>query len=387
MGFLDLRTVIFITGAMGALMALVLYFQRLNYPRSISGMGHWALGSLVAFLSTLLFGLRGTVPAVVSTGLANVMLFLAGALLLAGTCSFLGRHLPRAFPVAVVVIGSAPMWWLSQSDAQYPARLVFICTVMGLLFGLHAYIIWRHAPRSFGSRFALTVLAGLTLVMGVRGATALQDPPSGGLFTPSPLQSVYIVSYSLGILLIAIAGLLMASERLRKELEHLVTHDSLTGALARRALFELGGNEMARSRRNGSPLSALMLDLDHFKDINDRHGHHIGDLVLRDFVQRTLAALRQPDLLGRYGGEEFVALLPDTDAAQARRVAERIRASVPTDPSLPLCSVSIGVATLHPGDEELDALIDRADAGLYRAKALGRDRVECDLSAHEEASA
>ena len=379
MSFLDLRTIVFITGAMGVLMSLVLYFQRRNYPSSIDGMGLWALGPVSAGLSTLLFGLRGWAPSELSVGVANLLLFLAAGLWLAGTCRFLGRPLSRSVFVGALLLSAPPMWWLSQSDDQYPNRLIFICTCMALLFGAHAWVVWRHAPRTFASRFMLAVLASLTAVMVVRGVTALQDPPTGGLFTASPLQSMYIMSYGFGMLLIAVAALLMSFERLRRELEHLVTHDSLTGALARRALFELGENEIARSRRRSTPLSALMLDLDHFKEVNDRHGHRVGDLVLQGFVRRAQAVLRRPDLLGRYGGEEFVALLPDTDPAQARLVAERIRASVSAASELPACSVSIGVATMTPsGDDRLDTLIDRADAGLYRAKALGRDRVEVD---------
>ena len=248
---------------------------------------------------------------------------------------------------------------------------------MSGVYGAHAVVIARQAGQSFASRFMLVVLVLLTVVVVIRAATALHYPPVGGLFAPSPIQVLYIISYSFGMLLLTIGAVLMASEGLRRELEHLITHDSLTGALTRRALLDQGESERARGRRRGGSLSALMLDLDHFKLVNDTHGHRVGDMVLSDFVQRAQGQLRRPAVFGRYGGEEFVALLPDTDEAEACRVAERIRCSVTSDPALPVCQVSVGVASMQAdGDETLASLIDRADAGLYRAKHLGRNRVE-----------
>ncbi len=105
-------------------------------------------------------------------------------------------------------------------------------------------------------------------------------------------------------------------------------HDSLTGALTRRALIEACDLELERSRRNHQSMSLLMIDLDHFKAINDTHGHPVGDRVLVDFVARVKSLLRLPDRLGRFGGEEFVALLPETSLDEARVVAERLRATI-----------------------------------------------------------
>ena len=228
--------------------------------------------------------------------------------------------------------------------------------------------------QSFATRFTATVLTLASAIILARAISAPFMPPQEGLFTPSPMQVVYLLGLAFGTLLTSIGTVLMASEHLRQELERLVTHDSLTGALTRRALFSTGEAELARARRQGRPLSVLMLDLDHFKQVNDQHGHLVGDRVLVDFVARANAVLRRPATLGRYGGEEFVALLPDTDAAQALAVAERIRASSAADPGLPRCHVSIGVATALP-QESLDAVINRADAGLYEAKAQGRNQV------------
>ncbi|MDR7307765.1 GGDEF domain-containing protein [Rhodoferax saidenbachensis] len=373
----DLRIFILINGLMALLMALLLFFQARTYPRSIRGLNHWAIGQLLAFFSTLLFGLQGLVQTLVFAGMGNVLLVLSGAYLLVGTCRHMDVALPRYFVPAVAVYAAVAMVWLIAGDAPYLYRLLFICGTMAVLFAAHAAVVGEYGNASLACRVLLTVSVLLTIVMLVRGVTAWVDPPASSIFAASTIQVVYFASFSFGLLLLSIGGVLMATERMRGELEYLVSNDSLTGAYTRRALFALGENEAARCQRLGTEMAALMMDLDHFKNINDKHGHHVGDMVISDFVHRAQTLLRRPAILGRYGGEEFVALLPDTTREEALRVAERIRQSVTTDPALPVCQVSIGVATFnHAAPDTLTALIDRADTGLYRAKQLGRNRVE-----------
>jgi diguanylate cyclase (GGDEF)-like protein len=158
--------------------------------------------------------------------------------------------------------------------------------------------------------------------------------------------------------------------------------DALTGLASRRVAARRLEAEFARAQRSGVPLSVLMLDLDHFKRINDRHGHAEGDRVLVRFAARLRDELRGVDLAARYGGEEFLAILPGADAAQAVRAAERIRARTASgdedDPlAPPAVTVSIGIATWRP-DDTPEGLVARADAALYRAKDGGRDRCVAD---------
>jgi diguanylate cyclase (GGDEF)-like protein len=373
----DLRVFLIITGVMASLMALVLFSQARTYPKSICGMQTWALGQLAAFAATVLFGLQGVAHHLISMGLANLLLVVAGGLLMVGTHQHLGRPLPRWFLPALVLVTLPCVLWLSGREGYYLHRLLFICVVMALMLGAHAAAVWRYGTTTFAHRFMFAVLVFLALVMVVRGGSAWVLTPGNGIFDPTLIQGLYLGSFGLGLLLLSIGGILMASERLRAELENLASKDSLTGALTRRAFFELAENEMARSQRNGSPLSVLCLDLDHFKSINDQHGHQMGDRVLSDFVLRAQSMLRRPAIFARFGGEEFVTLLPDTDRQDALLVAERIRASTTVQPGVPVCRVSIGVASYHPAaSETLSQLINRADTALYRAKALGRNRVE-----------
>ncbi len=371
---LELRTISGVTAVMGCLMALVMFFQRRSYPPSIQGLGHWTAAPLLAFASAMLFMLRGMVPTLLSPGLANALMFAAAATFLAGSCRFFGRPLSTRATGMLWLTGAATLLFMSLFTGHYGWRVLVMGLLLGGLGGWHAVIVWRQPVHSFATRYTGAVLAINSVVILARAVSAPFAPPQEGLFTPAPIQVMYLLGLAFGTLLTSLGTVLMASEHLRHELERLITHDSLTGALTRRALLTSGEAELARSRRQGRPLTVLMLDLDHFKQINDVHGHLVGDRVLVDFVARAHAVLRRPAALGRYGGEEFVALLPDTDTAQALAVAERIRVSACVDAHLPRCSVSIGVATALPQDT-LDALINRADAALYGAKAQGRNRV------------
>lgn len=172
--------------------------------------------------------------------------------------------------------------------------------------------------------------------------------------------------------------------RLYAEVERLATLDELTGIANRRRLFELGQREFDRARRYGTPLAAVLVDLDWFKKINDTYGHNTGDRVLAGIASTINRNVRTIDLFGRYGGEEFVLLLPEADRSSALEVAERIRALVqdlrfPTARGALQVTISLGVAHLSAEMPSLAALIDRADQAMYAAKQAGRNRVEVFL--------
>jgi diguanylate cyclase (GGDEF)-like protein len=167
-----------------------------------------------------------------------------------------------------------------------------------------------------------------------------------------------------------------------RELERLATTDTLTGIANRRQFFILAELDIQRARRYKRAAAVMMLDLDHFKQVNDSYGHAIGDEVLHTVAERLKNALRQTDLLGRYGGEEFVVLLSETGPELARTVAERLRKSIADEPIvtsgpiIPL-TVSIGVASLDGDPADLSGLLNRADSAMYTAKNSGRNQVVC----------
>lgn len=171
------------------------------------------------------------------------------------------------------------------------------------------------------------------------------------------------------------------SQRLlaEKQLHNRATHDGLTELLNRATVLQVGEVELLRSRRYGRHFSVVMVDIDHFKAVNDRYGHPAGDAVMRAVAGICKAALRSCDVVGRYGGEEFILMLPETNAEGATRVAERIRRTV-ADMRVPavdrMTTISAGIAALDASVFDLASLIAAADRALYRAKRGGRNRVE-----------
>jgi diguanylate cyclase (GGDEF)-like protein len=179
------------------------------------------------------------------------------------------------------------------------------------------------------------------------------------------------------------------SERRKNEarLRELARRDSLTGVSNRGHLFDRAADELLRARRYRRPLTVLMLDLDHFKLINDQHGHAAGDRVLRVACRRWIQLLRSMDLLGRIGGEEFAVLMPETDLEAGRAAADRLRAAVADRPISARgvqihCTVSAGITVLRDDDKSVEEALRRADTALYRAKEAGRNRVETDSPRH-----
>lgn len=380
MQLLDLRTVVFLSGAIAGLMSVVIFFMHRDHQQSMQGLRQWAFAPLLIFLSTLILGLQGLIKPWISIVLANLVLCSGLIMYLSGTRRFYEEPAVHWPWVCLPVVGVLLYVWTAPFP-DYIMRLIVVNAFLGLVQAHTAWVIWRHDSHSFAARFTLTVLSLMAVMSFARVATTPWLPADTTLFTPTPLQSFFVGAYAFSALSLTIGFVLLANERLRHQLQHLISHDTLTGALSRHTLFERAREDVERAQRSGRPLTVMMLDLDHFKEVNDRHGHLVGDQVLRDFALRAHDELRKIDRLGRFGGEEFIAILPDTDVAQASLVAERIRASQTAQTQLPHCTVSIGLATeahvdpRQPAQTQLEGLIARADKALYQAKSTGRNRL------------
>ncbi len=201
-----------------------------------------------------------------------------------------------------------------------------------------------------------------------------------------PPGRVLLFAY-LGLMALVITAsmgfILMLKQRADEENRSLAMIDALTGIFNRRAFVQRARTECAIAQRNNLPLALLMIDVDHFKAINDRYGHPVGDEVLVRMAQMLGSRLRKQDTLARFGGEEFCALLPGTDEAGALSIAETLRAAIASNVLAHLnppvfVTISIGVTVRPPSnaafDEDFDCLLSAADAALYQAKHDGRDR-------------
>ena len=200
------------------------------------------------------------------------------------------------------------------------------------------------------------------------------------------LTHVQLLTYGVGSILPVVATvgfLLLCTDRSQRELERAARVDYLTDVYNRRAIEELGTRAIASARRHGTSLALQVVDIDHFKRINDELGHAAGDLALVRAVERIRECLRAEDVLGRLGGEEFIVLMPNSDGASATAAAERIREAF-SDRPLDLrgqprkVTLSIGVAVLAPADRLFSQLLQRGDRAMYAAKHAGRDLVMAD---------
>lgn len=378
MAELDPRSLIFVAGLLGLLCSAILFMLRRSFPPTIGGLVFWSRGLLGMVIASVLFGLTDLIPPLFSVVLANAMLVGGIMSFYAGFRDFAGLPTHRNILVAVLLGVIAHVTWFTYVEDNYPVRAMLVTATDTALFIASTVLVYKTSGKSLAGRFTCLIFAAIAVVSGGRALTLLlQLDATDSVLGPTTSQKVYLAALAFSVLAITLGAMMLANERLRAALEFIASHDHLTDAFARSAFIELLKKELARSQRHRRPLALLMLDLDYFKSINDRYGHVVGDHVIVDFVRRARSQLRQQDSIGRYGGEEFVALLPETGCDEARAVAERICSSIAQQSGdLPRYTVSIGAAVAINGSLTVDVLLAEADRALYRAKANGRNRVE-----------
>jgi diguanylate cyclase (GGDEF)-like protein len=290
-------------------------------------------------------------------------------------------HLPMVAALFAVTLAAIFYFILARQDASM--SLVSICLFDIALNGLVVRDLFRNfrghgrGHQFMGVCLALYVamLVGWVVVMFmVPHQIALID-------RMSETASWGIGALSFSAAMGPVAFLLMCNDEFNTQLQTMVATDPLTGIANRRRLMERGEEEILRIQRFNQPLSVIMIDLDHFKKINDEYGHAVGDQVLKAAAQACVAALRDIDLVARSGGEEFAVLLPQTPLARGLEVAERLRLAMAAV-AVPVAAggkitvtASLGVAEFTPTDASIDQVMARADRALYRAKAEGRNRI------------
>ncbi|OOZ73359.1 hypothetical protein BOW49_09315 [Solemya velum gill symbiont] len=234
----------------------------------------------------------------------------------------------------------------------------------------------------------LAIYLGVTLQRRVAGVLGNMADDIGRMHEKQRYDRKLSVTGNDELATLANAFNLLMSElnQRQKQLQEQARTDPLTGINNRRQFYRLGEPEVDRSHRYGRPLSLLILDADHFKQVNDTYGHGVGDHILIALATGLEQSLRSSDIPARFGGEEFVVLMPETPSDTANEIAERLRAMVAerivvtSTGERVSVTISIGVSSLQPEDTDLDQMIKRADRALYRAKEAGRNRVESQLS-------
>ncbi len=377
---LDMRTlwmVILVTYALTGTLQLVLW--RLQ-PRE-RAMLCWGLSMLSGALGAWFIMMRGVLPDSVSIGLGNGFTAINYTLSTAGLLLFARKRVNWwwiVMPAAVVL----PLYTQVPLFSEHAGpRVLLMALLLGAVCVANLLISWR-AQQLEALRLRQIAMAAFALTLAftlTRATLTVFYTPPADFMAPQAIQPTLMFLGIALILLWNITVMLMPSERLQNQLRRAAQDDALTNLLNRGGFNTLSLRALARCRHMGQPVSVLLMDLDHFKRVNDTHGHEAGDRLLCSFAETVRAQSRASDLVARYGGEEFSALLPNADRQQALVIAERIRyrferVSVPVEGGELGTTVSIGVAEIG-AQETVEAALQRADQALYTAKREGRNRI------------
>ncbi|MDZ7862703.1 GGDEF domain-containing protein [Acidovorax sp.] len=379
-------TLVILAAILSALVTAVL-FAMWHFNRNIPGLRLWMLSYFFAFVFGVGLLARGQLPEVVSVVFSQASVSLAAYLCLLGARAYMGRP-AVSHGYAAVAIGTLVLLavYFTVVRPHLGMRFVFAGLGAGVFFLLTARTLAHGGIGLVPARYMFAAAAGghgLFLLLRPLLFTLGDGPVDGPLNATVVAQiSQFVVLESLvALLLLAFGTLMLANEFITSELRHLAEVDPLTNVFNRRAFLTLLDKAMSHAQRTaGGGPPVLVIDLDHFKKVNDTWGHQCGDEVLRHFVLLANRCLRREDVLGRLGGEEFAIVLPNAGYEGARTVAERLCAMVAAQP-MPTArgpialTVSIGVTLCTAGDTP-DAALQRADEAMYLAKKRGRNRVE-----------
>ena len=375
---IDLQTLLYLLAAADMMLAAALWIgasQRLR-----DGLSHWAGSLVVRAVALAMLASQGHLQGgalAVGAALLALSLTLQAAALLAFDKKPLAAWIHTA-----VLAGVAVPFQLLETDRAIGVLFggLVLGTILLVIAGIAAQIQAPKGTRARGIIVASFATAGIACILRGVGAAFVADPLRG-FQAPSGFAAITFLLAFAAAIASTFGFLILHKERAEAEARRLATMDPLTGAYNRKTFHEIAERELSRARRAGQPLSIVMFDIDHFRAINEKHGLRTGDEVLRKFTELVRTALRKEDMLVRYGGEEFLVMLPDVPGPGAVVVAGRIRRFVASEPievngqKFPL-TVSLGVAArLDEGPESIDTLLDRADSALALAKERGRDRV------------
>ena len=389
---LDLPTMLWVMTVASAVLALAVLLADVRV-RGGDGIGLWGWGLLASSISYAAFALRFVQQPGLSIFVTNTLLAATLALHTAAVLQF--REQPiRGWTQAALwgpVLLTAGIA-VAMVDSHRPRNAVLTAALAAQAAWLAA-LAWRPAAalaREHGRQLLVLGSTLLALVLVARTGMLTRDAAWAAQQTVSPdIQSTSYL-FSLAVVLLNTTGfLLMHKERALARERAAAIRDALTGALLRGPLMQALEQGLSYAMRHREPYAVLMLDLDRFKRVNDEHGHLAGDAVLHEAARRIGKRLRRHDVLGRYGGEEFLVLLPGTDLAGARTVAEGIRRSIEEEAFVHgsariRVTVSVGVRALDSdapandlqGALPAQAIVADADRALYAAKHNGRNRVE-----------
>jgi diguanylate cyclase (GGDEF)-like protein len=375
---LDIPTLFIISTCVTAVLGLFLLFAWVQ-DRSVRALAWWGAGYLVGGIAAALWSMQDAISRALTVDVVYALLFMACGIIWTGARLF---HARPTLPGAM--FGGAILWLLAcQSPIVHESdsyRIMLGSLVIASYTLLTAFELWRERGEQLFSRWpAIAVLATHGIVFLLPIPLVLLLPADSG-FAPAsgwfPILALETLLFAIGTAFII---LVMAKERSDHIHRAEASTDPLTGIANRRGFLDEAERLIRKQAWKKQSVAVLMFDLDHFKSINDRFGHAVGDEALRLFARIATVSLRASDVVGRLGGEEFAAVLP-SDLAVATTAAERVRAAFEAAGAEIMgekigVTVSIGAAMATELPCDLAALLARADAALYAAKDAGRDQV------------
>ncbi|MBK4737363.1 GGDEF domain-containing protein [Noviherbaspirillum pedocola] len=376
---IDPRSFVVITAAFGILCSFVLFALHSGFPRDIKGLARWGRGCAFMATAAALLSMRGAIPSVFSNFLSDLLIISGVGAIYGSLQEFTGVAPNTRRVTALFFIAALGLAWVTFAHDDYRVRVLIMSGVLTILFSACAWVIIKSRDKGFPDLFTQYLFIGTAGITFARFITAIFEERAVTFDKDfSLIRHVYLGTFAFSTVGLTLGFILMVNRALHSKLEYLASRDHMTGAYRRDAFMQRLDDEIAAAERQCKPLALLMMDLDNFKSINDRYGHTVGDHVIRDFADKLTHELRHNDCVGRYGGEEFIVLLPHTGEVDAKAIAERIRdaAAQHTHGDIPAYTVSIGLALLSPPTSGAQALIDAADKAMYMAKQAGKNKVE-----------
>ena len=376
----DPRAFVFVSAVIAALCSAVMFALSRSLPAPARGAREWSAACALGFIAALLLVLRGTVPDFISIVVANVCLSSCLLMICLALLRFADRRPIWQLMFAGLLASALISTWYTLVMKDFLMRVFLLAVLHSLILGSCTYIVIRLSPRTSAERFMAGALGLITLVTIARAVAVLTGyDDASALNQPALLQQIYHVVFSLSVVSMTLGFILMLGNRVQASLSYLATHDSLTGgAFSRGVFFDLLGKELSRSRRSGEPVALMVIEIDDFEKINATWGKQTGERVITDFTQIARAALREYDLIGRYGPHEFLVILPGAPLLAAAGVAERIRTRCASSKGAgrPTYTVTIGLSSSVTDGDSTEMLVGRADKALFLAKSGNREQAD-----------
>ncbi|MGF9647761.1 GGDEF domain-containing protein [Pseudarthrobacter oxydans] len=373
---LDTATLRIAFGLMALVLVFLFYFSAYRTTRSPYS-GWWCLALIFFLAGSACYLLDGTAHQIWANPAGNVLLVHGGVAVWAGARSL------RTVPPPKWAFTGIPLVTLVASVVDNPATNTWsggpvFLAAMGITIGLAARELWRLEPGYSRVRIPMAVSAGgLAVFYFFRWLAFVVEGQDGPIFVTVFGSAVTTLITMVLLVVVSFSMAALSSEQQTRALRVVASRDDLTGLLNRKAFLDLAAEQLADRTITRGAGTLILADLDHFKSVNDTYGHAAGDLALQAFADACTATVRSTDLVGRYGGEEFVLLLPGTSAERAETIAEEISrrlAAAPSVDGMDMPTVSYGISTYDDGTSDVYDLIATADGALYMAKSLGRNR-------------